>query len=96
MGEHTFDQQSPGGSRAAALDRVIEVAERVLEEVSRARQDWRAVVAMARELEALALCLAGSPGRHESPADPAGDPLFTGGSALYHKGPEDRHLHEDL
>jgi len=96
MGEHTFDQQSPEDSHAAALDRVIELAERVLEEVSRSRQDWRAVVAMARKLEVLAMCLDGSRDRHESPANPAGDPLFTGRGALYHKGPEDRHLHEDL
>jgi hypothetical protein len=96
MDEHTFDQSGAKDSRAAVLDRVIELAECVLEEVSRARQDWRAVVAMARELEALALCLDGSAARHESPADSAGDPLFTDSGALYHMGPENRHLHEDV
>jgi hypothetical protein len=96
MAEHTFDRPDRRDPRAAVLDRAIELAERVLEEVSCARQDWRAVVAMARELEALALRLDGPPDGHESPADHAGDPLSRSGGALYHMGPEDRALHEDL
>jgi hypothetical protein len=96
MGEHTFDREDPRDPRAAMLDRVFELAERLLEEVSRARQDWAAVVAMSGELAALALRLDRRCGRRQSPAKQVDGPLSTQGGALYHRGPEDRHLHEDL
>lgn len=59
MTEHTFDPIRRRDLHEGAVTRSIELAERVLDEVSSARQDWRAVAAMAVELAGLAGRLAG-------------------------------------
>jgi hypothetical protein len=66
MGEHMFDtparrrrrsQARKGSPRRVEVSRAIELAERVLEETTRAGQDWWAVAAMAEELADVALRL---------------------------------------
>jgi hypothetical protein len=68
MGEHMFDRQNPLDPRETLLGRAIELAERLPEEVCRARQDWQAVAAIAGELATLALRLDGLRSGDESPA----------------------------
>jgi hypothetical protein len=58
MGEHTFDEPHGRGAHEEAVVRAIELAERVLEEVSRGAQDWRAAATLAAELAHLAKRLA--------------------------------------
>jgi hypothetical protein len=58
MGERTFERADQTAderrSRRRAIGRSIELAERLLDEVTSARQDWAAVAAAARELALLA------------------------------------------
>jgi hypothetical protein len=56
--ERTFDNEPPSDSpadfRSGATVRAVELAERVLEEASSARQDWASVALAAAELARLA------------------------------------------
>jgi len=74
----------------------MELAERLLEEVASARQDWSSVAALARQLVALAEALDARRDGDGRPASAYRGPLLHDGGDLYHMGPEDQQLHEDM